>query len=411
MTNHYDLIIVGGGIGGGALATVMARSGYSVLVLEKSTVYRDLVRGEWMAPWGVVEAKRLGLFDDLIEEGAHHLSRHVTYGETIDPKDAEANMLPIAVLVPDVPGPLCIGHPAHCDLRRRSSAAAGATALSGVTRIKATLGAHPSVSYTHEGGEHSASCKIIVGADGRGSLVRQAAGIEPHRDPNHHLFSGMLIENAHGWPDDLQAIGAEKDVHFLAFPQANGRVRLYLGYSSDQPRRLAGAKAQQTFLDAFRLSSVPLSGALAGATPAGPCHSYPNEDAWTDEPFAEGMVLIGDAAGWNDPIIGQGLSITYRDVRIVSEIMRSGSDWSPAAFAPYAEERAERMRRLRFSAQLTSTLLNEFGAAARERRLRAAARQAANPLLALPFLAAMVGPEALPAAAFEETIRDQLFAD
>ncbi len=247
MTNHYDLIIVGGGIGGGALATVMARSGYSVLVLEKSTVYRDLVRGEWMAPWGVVEAKRLGLFDDLIEEGAHHLSRHVTYGETIDPKDAEANMLPIAVLVPDVPGPLCIGHPAHCDLRRRSSAAAGATALSGVTRIKATLGAHPSVSYTHEGGEHSASCKIIVGADGRGSLVRQAAGIEPHRDPNHHLFSGMLIENAHGWPDDLQAIGAEKDVHFLAFPQANGRVRLYLGYSSDQPRRLAGARRSKPF--------------------------------------------------------------------------------------------------------------------------------------------------------------------
>jgi len=411
MADNYDLIIVGGGIGGGAMATVMARSGYSVLVLEKSTVYRDLVRGEWMAPWGVVEAKRLGLYDDLIAEGAHHLSRHVTYGETIDPKDAETNMLPVAALVPDVPGPLCIGHPAHCELRHRSSAAAGATALRGVTQIKATLGTQPSVSYTHEGAEHSASCKIIVGADGRGSLVRQAAGIEPHRDPNHHLFSGMLIENAHAWPDDLQAIGAENDVHYLAFPQGKGRVRLYLGYSSDQPQRLTGAKGPQAFLDAFRLNSVPLSGALADATPAGPCHSYPNEDAWTDEPFAEGMVLIGDAAGWNDPIIGQGLSITYRDVRIVSEILRGGGDWSAKAFAPYAEERAERMRRLRFSAQLVSTLLNEFGDEARERRRRAEARQATSPLLALPFLAAMVGPDALPAASFEETIRDQLFAD
>jgi 2-polyprenyl-6-methoxyphenol hydroxylase-like FAD-dependent oxidoreductase len=411
MTENYDVVIVGGGVGGGAMATVMARAGYSALTLEKSNVYRDLVRGEWMAPWGVAEAKRPGLYDDLIEADAHHLARHVSYGDTIDPKDAEANALPIAALVPDVPGPLCIGHPAHCELLHRTSVAAGATVLRGVTEINTTLGAEPSVAYMHGGATRSASCKMIVGADGRGSLVRQAAGIALHSDPTHHLFSGMLVEGAHGWPDDLQAIGAENDVHFLAFPQGRGRVRLYLGYASDQPRRLTGKGAQQRFLDAFRLSSVPDAEHLANATPAGPCNSYPNEDSWTDEPFAEGMVLIGDAAGWNDPIIGQGLSITYRDVRIVSEIMRMGDDWSPSAFAPYAAERAERMRRLRFSAQLASTMFNEFGDAARARRGRAMERQASNQMLALPFLAAMVGPEALPAAAFEETIREQLFAE
>lgn len=411
MADNYDLILVGGGIGGGAMATVMARAGYSVLELEKSTVYRDRVRGEWMAPWGVVEAMRLGLYDDLIGEGAHHLTRHISYGDTVDADEATKNPLPIAALVPGAPGPLCIGHPAHCDLLHRTASAAGATVLRGVTEINVTLGANPSVTYTHDGAAQRASCRMIVGADGRGSLVRQAAGIELHRDPTHHLFSGMLVEGAHGWPEDLQAIGAENDVHVLVFPQGNGRVRLYLGYASDQPRRLAGEGAQQRFLDAFRLNSVPNAEHLANAMPAGPCNSYPNEDAWTDEPYAEGMVLIGDAAGWNDPIIGQGLSITYRDVRIVSEILRAGDDWSQAAFAPYAEERAERMRRLRFSAQLASTLLNEFGDAARDRRRRAGERQAENQMLALPFLAAMVGPETLPAAVFEETVREQLFAE
>ena len=48
----YDAIIIGCGIGGGALATVLGRAGKSVLVLEKATVYRDRVRGEWIAPWG-----------------------------------------------------------------------------------------------------------------------------------------------------------------------------------------------------------------------------------------------------------------------------------------------------------------------------------------------------------------------
>ncbi|MGJ3626820.1 SDR family NAD(P)-dependent oxidoreductase [Sphingomonas sp. MMS24-JH45] len=65
----YDLIVVGGGIGGSALAAVMARAGKSVLLLEKSTAYEDRVRGEWIAPWGVAETRRLGLYDTLVAAG------------------------------------------------------------------------------------------------------------------------------------------------------------------------------------------------------------------------------------------------------------------------------------------------------------------------------------------------------
>ena len=56
----YDLAIVGGGIGGSALATVMQRAGRSCLVLERTTEFPDRTKGEWIAPWGVAEAQRLG---------------------------------------------------------------------------------------------------------------------------------------------------------------------------------------------------------------------------------------------------------------------------------------------------------------------------------------------------------------
>jgi flavin-dependent dehydrogenase len=42
----FEVIIIGGGIAGNALAAVLARAGKAVLVLERSTVYRDRVRGE-----------------------------------------------------------------------------------------------------------------------------------------------------------------------------------------------------------------------------------------------------------------------------------------------------------------------------------------------------------------------------
>ncbi|WBL37472.1 FAD-dependent oxidoreductase [Tepidiforma flava] len=82
---RYDVIIVGGGIAGSGLATVLARAGRSVLVLERTEQFRDVVRGEWIAPWGVVEARRTGLYDVLAGVSQHHLPYHVEYGEGIDP--------------------------------------------------------------------------------------------------------------------------------------------------------------------------------------------------------------------------------------------------------------------------------------------------------------------------------------
>ena len=409
MSEHFDVAIVGGGIGGGALATVLARAGLSVLVLEKSTIYRDRVRGEWIAPWGVVELKDLGLYDAVRSAGGHHLSRHLTCDEDVAPNDALAMAMDLTVLVPDIGGPLCIGHPRLCQLFIETAADAGASVRRGVTDVRIVPGGSPEVTYRDDRGEHRVTSRLIAGSDGRGSQVRRDAAIALHRDPTHHLFAGMLVEGADGWPADTQVVGAENDVHYLAFPQGGGRVRLYLGYSSDQPRRLAGGGGPEAFLAAFRLQSVPGSEHLANARPAGPCNSYPNEDTWTDRPYADGVVLLGDAAGSNDPIIGQGLSITLRDVRQVRDALLATRDWSGDAFLTYAAERAERMRRLRFTASLISTFENEFGPVARERRRRARERQMQDPTLLLPLMAAFIGPERIPAETFEPATRERLF--
>ncbi|HPE46918.1 MAG TPA: NAD(P)/FAD-dependent oxidoreductase [Hyphomonas sp.] len=407
----HDLVIVGGGIGGSALANVMARAGWSVLVLEKSDVFEDRVRGEWIAPWGVLETKRLGLYDTLIAAGGHHLSEHITYDESFPPEECEAAPLPLDMLVPDVPGPLCIGHPHHCQTLYDSAASAGATCLRPVNVETVTLGADPSVTFTHDGTRHTAKARLIVGADGRQSMVRAAAGIHLHQDKPHHWFAGLLVDNVKGWDPKRQAIGTEGGFGFLAFPQGEDRVRVYGGYALEEKGRFAGEEGPERFLDAFRMECSPDNAALANGKPAGPLYSFFNNDSWTDDPSAPGCVLVGDAAGWNDPINGLGLSITYRDVRLVSEALMAAPEGAAPDFSAYAEERAERMRRLRFAGQLQSVLDMEFGPAAKARRHSYHTRKATDPTLGMHGFAIMAGPENVPADFFTEDHRARVLGD
>lgn len=396
----YDLIIVGGGVGGSALAATMARAGKSVLLLEKSTAYQDRVRGEWIAPWGVAEVQRLGLYDLLRTAGGWHLDIHITFDEGRAPDESRAKPLPLSIFARGVPGPLAIGHPHHCQTLFDEAVRAGAEALRGVDVTAIELGAAPAIAFTHDGETRRASARLIVGADGRTSIVRDAAKIPLHQDKPHHMFAGLLVEGAHGWNQKLQAIGAEGDFAFLAFPQGEGRVRVYGAYGLDQRARFAGPDGARAFLDAFRMPCAPENEHLARGTPAGPLLAYFNNDSWTDEPFAEGAVLVGDAAGWNDPIIGLGLSITYRDVRIVCDILNESDDWRPAVFRPYAEERAERLRRLRFAAALTSALDCEFGPEAAARRKRYHQLQSEDSSIGAHGFAVMAGPETVPPEIF-----------
>lgn len=410
MTDSYDVVVVGGGIAGSSLATMLARGGKSVLLLEKSEAFKDMVRGEWMAPWGVVEARRAGLYEDLAQASSHHLRYHVEYGEGIDPAEAEAHRLDLSAFLPNVPGPLAIGHPQACQALFDAAAAAGATVMRGIVDVAVRAGGTPSVSFTTDGTAHEVRCRLVVGADGRGSTVRRAAGIDLHEDPTHHFFAGMLVDDANGWPQDSETMGTEGDVQFFAFPQGGSRVRLYLSYGIEQKSRFAGAGSQQRFAEAFGLATVPHSDALAGATIAGPCNSIPNQSTWVDSPVAPGIVLIGDAAGYNDPIVGQGLSISMRDARAVGEALLSAGQWDQALFAPYAEERSERMRRLRFAAALDSLIHAEFGDEAAARKLRFRARAASDPAFALARAGVMIGPELLPADCYSDAEWDRLAA-
>ena len=409
MTETFDVVIVGGGIAGAALGTVLARAGLEVCVLERQTEYADRVRGEWFAPWGVAEAQQIGLYDVLMQAGGHHVAKQVGYGDWISPEDAEAGALPLDGIRPGIPGPVCLAHFTATEALARAAADTGAAVVRGVSRVFTEPGSAPEVSWTADGGTRRVRCRLIVGADGRVSGVRERAGIQTRRVPERNHLSGLLVDDL-DWPDGTEVIGAEGSLMYLAFPQGNGRVRLYLGLPNSARSTFTGPSGPANFINAFRFDSLPGSEHVSRATVAGPCAAYPGDDTWTDEPFAEGVVLVGDAAGYSDPTIGQGLSIAMRDVRLVADALLGTTDWGPGLFASYAEERRERMRRLRASAELIGRLhvIDDPDACAIRRR--AFPKAMSDPALLMLMVAPIAGPDLAPAGAFEPGVVDRAFA-
>jgi 2-polyprenyl-6-methoxyphenol hydroxylase-like FAD-dependent oxidoreductase len=404
-----DVAIVGGGIAGSSLAVVLARGGLDVVVLERQRDYRDRVRGEYMANWGVLEARELGVENIFLTTGSTTARYRVPYDELIPRQEAEAAVQDTAGLVPDVDGGLCASHPAACRALAEAAASSGATVIRGATDVTVRAGPKPEVTF-HDGSSRELRPRLVVGADGRSSSVRAAVAIDLRRAEPTHVICGMLVEGMTDWPADRYTLGTEGDLQFLIFPQPGGRLRLYACASLGDTKRWSGTEGPRRFLDAFaRLHCLPDAYRFCSARIAGPCATFTAEDTWTELPLAEGVVLVGDAAGYNDPNIGQGLSLAMRDVRVLSELLLGSNDWSPSTLRLYAEERRERLRRQRRVAATYAALFSTFSGQGKARRQRFLERlRAGDDDAQLALRPIIVGPHRLRADVFTDEFHQGL---
>jgi 2-polyprenyl-6-methoxyphenol hydroxylase-like FAD-dependent oxidoreductase len=248
-----------------------------------------------------------------------------------------------------------------------------------------------------------------VGADGRASTIRRQAGIALERQEPINYIAGLLLDGLDGIPEN-DVLAGEGDLFFVMFHQGGGRARVYLCPGLSGQHRFSGPNGTRQFLEACALSCYPWSDTVASATPAGPCATYPGDDTWTATPYAEGVVLIGDAAGHNDPVIGQGLSIALRDARMVRDAVLNGGR-TPAAFAAYGSERTARMARLRFLADVVSVSQAEDAGNRQARRAFMVERMARfDPEIMALFMGMFAGPENVPDELVDDGLLERIRA-
>lgn len=400
-----DAVIIGGGVAGCALAARLAAAGVAVTVLEREPVYRDQVRGEALVPWGFLEAIELGIAEAVTgAAGASVITRMVPYDESLDIARARRGAIDLSAVVPQAPGVIGVGHPELREALATAATKAGATVVRGVARCVVGHGASPSVDYERAGTEHHLDCRIVVGADGKNSATRTAAQIPFTITSPRVMLSGMLVDDHGAWDRTETTIAVSGRNQYIVIPRADGRIRLYVGRRTTDPERITGPDRISRFLDAYRTPALPCGDALATAQPLGPCATFPLTDAWTDTPVVPGVALIGDAAGWSNPVGAQGLSIALRDARLLAEALLDNRTWTPATLRGYSEERSVRMARLRFATALTD-MLSAFGLPDRTaKRARMQKLVTEHPETTAALEGIHSGPGTPPAAAFSPDI-------
>jgi 2-polyprenyl-6-methoxyphenol hydroxylase-like FAD-dependent oxidoreductase len=403
MNARADVVVVGGGIGGASLAYALANAELGVTVLEASTEFEDRVRGESMQLWGVKEARALGVEQVMLDAGAHIAPTWRRYTKGV----GASGDIPASILIPGIDGTLNLRHPTACQALLDAAQGAGATVVRGVRDVRITAGASPSVSYTTNGTTHETATSLIVGADGRASTVRKQSGITLERQEPISYIAGLLIDGLDEIPDDHDVLAGGEDFLFVMFHQGGGRARAYIVPGLSGRHRFSGRAGTERFLAACAIDSYPWSKQVAAGTPAGPCATYPGDDTWTDTPFDDGVVLVGDAAGHNDPIIGQGLSIAMRDARIVRDLVLDGAR-TAEAFRPYGDERVGRMERLRLVADLAAvTQAEDADNRDARRQFLNQALEAMDPSVFSLIVGMFVGPESIPEEFVDPTILDR----
>ncbi|POX90220.1 NAD(P)/FAD-dependent oxidoreductase [Mycobacterium kansasii] len=308
MDNHYDVIVIGGRCAGASTAMLIARAGLRVLVVEAARRGTDTLSTHALMRGGVLQLHRWGLLDAVVAAGAPAVrATQFSYGdevETIDirPGDGISALRAPRRTVLDA-------------LLLDAAAAAGAEIRSParVTRLLSRDGRVCGVDGVNRGNRNAfrATATLVVGADGRDSLVARTVDAEFRRRGTasgaiiYGYFPGLARDRYH-W---VYRPGITAGV----VPTNDGLACVWVG--------IPAARFEASRPEDFRVllaQAAPEVAHSIAAAPLGRLRGYPGAPGYLRASGGPGWALVGDAAYYKDPITAHGITDALRDAELLA---------------------------------------------------------------------------------------------
>jgi flavin-dependent dehydrogenase len=334
MSGEYDVIVVGARCGGSPTAMLLARKGYRVLLVDKATFPSDTMSTHVVHPPGVAALGRWGILERLQATNCPPIVGYsfdfgpVTIAGTPRPSDGAAQAYGPRRTVLDA-------------LLVEAAVTAGAELREGFTVEEILFDDGPVTGirgHTKGGPTVSEQARVVIGADGKHSLVAKA--VQPERYNEVESLAPAYYAYWSELPTDTfeTYIRAESGRGWAALPTHDGLTCVVQGW----PRAQFAANRKDvegTYMKSFEL--VPEF--------AERIHAAKRETRFVGtgdllgffhKPYGPGWALVGDAGYHKHPITAFGITDAFRDAEAVAAAL----DDTFAGRRPYDDAMADYQR-------------------------------------------------------------------
>ncbi|CAI9115730.1 OLC1v1016716C1 [Oldenlandia corymbosa var. corymbosa] len=323
-----EVIIVGAGVAGAALACCLGKDGRRVLVIERDLSEQDRIVGELLQPGGYLKLMELGL-EDCVE--GIDAQRVFGYGLFKDEKRTKV-AYPLENLPPNVSGRSFHNGRFIQKMRVKAAKTPNVRLEQGtVTSLIEENGTVKGVNYkTKEGKVIMAYAPLTIVCDGSCSNLRRSL-ISPKVDiPSS--FVALILKNCKlPFPNHGHVILANPSP-ILMYPISSTETRCLVDIPGGQKVPSIANGEMANYLKTVVLPQIPaelhqdfISGIEDGNIKVATNRSMPATPCSTP-----GAIVLGDAFNMRHPLTGGGMTVAFSDIVVLRKLLRPLDNFNDA---------------------------------------------------------------------------------
>jgi flavin-dependent dehydrogenase len=344
--SRHDVVVVGARVAGAATAMLLARLGHDVVVVDQASFPSDTVSTHSIARSGVVQLRRWGLLDQVLDSGAPAI-RQVTFnaaGESL------------TRTIKHKAGVDCVVAPRRYVLDTILASAAGragADVRLGVTVTGVQRDGRGRVvgvcGHDRAGAPVELGARWVVGADGLGSRVARSVGAAL----TQARPGGGAVQYAYhtgiGWGGFEFFVAPRSFAGVFPTHHGQGCIWVCTPTADAKAARRATRSRAEAFDQLLERSAPPLAERLRHARRTSPVQGMLRQPNQLRQAFGPGWALVGDAGYHRDAVTAYGISDAFHHAELLAvaldQALRADLD-ETAALARYQQQRDQALREI-----------------------------------------------------------------